>query len=276
MMRNRQDGNAITVQLVHHGEWKATQYQVPHAIFVDWPGVGRLRQAVDRFERFGAKLPRGHRAAFQVPEKGFADFRLRLRQKNDRKATHKALSRPRASAHGVAADDPSFRDCLRRRTSSRHAFEIEASGLPSRLSSSASTNAARSSVGRSKASASRWSIRAFMRTSLLRVCLAGASSASLGHSVRGSSRFPVHRPSPFTGAATNVSCPAMSRHSLTAPAYPVSSRYPRPTGRPPSSTRTAPSQYTVPVLARASSSWSSNSGASSNVRFPTDSRIAHG
>ena len=104
--------------------------------------------------------------AFLIPKEGCFYLCLSIGQDENVKQAHKASSLVLASAHGIARMLPSRRPALRRRISARQASETLGSSLPSMLSSRATTKAERWSVGRRRASSSRWSMRAFMESSL--------------------------------------------------------------------------------------------------------------
>ena len=100
--------------------------------------------------------------AFLVPAECCFCLCLCVRQDEDVEPAHKASSLALASAHGAARMLPSRRPALRLRISARQASETAGSSRPSMLSSKATTNAERSSVGSRRASSSRWSTRAFI------------------------------------------------------------------------------------------------------------------
>ena len=114
----------------------------------------------------GSKSIGRNATALDVPKEGLSDFRLCLRQNLDAKAGHRTLSRALASGQETAVIVPLRRAACRALTSCRHASAIEESSLPSRLSSSATAKAERSSGGNPRASSKMWSTWAFMRRSL--------------------------------------------------------------------------------------------------------------
>jgi len=127
------------------------QDETAYAIVIDGPRFGRFLQPVYCFEYFCPERIGGERTTLQIPTKCFADLRLSLRQKLNDEPGHNESIRARASAHGTGVAAPDFKACLRRAISSRHASVIEASALPSMLSSSAITRAERSSAGNRRA-----------------------------------------------------------------------------------------------------------------------------
>ena len=170
-----------SVEHVMHGVGEVAQDVVPHFVFVGRPHVRGFPEPINGVKRFTAESIRSKRASLEIPKERFANFCLRWRQNLNHKSRHSALSRARASAQGTGLRVPSRSACLRCRSSSRQASEIAASVLPSRLSSSATTRAERSSTGRFKASVSSWSTRAFIRFSLLlavRACQQVSRAAS--------------------------------------------------------------------------------------------------
>ena len=147
-MRYRQHDSPVLENLAMHRVWEMPQDEAAYAIVVDGPCFGRFLQPVDCFEYFRTECVGSDRAALRVPTKCLADLRFCFRQKFNRKPGHNESIRARASDHGTGVAAPDFKACLRRKISSRHASVIEASALPSMLSSNAITKAERSSAGK--------------------------------------------------------------------------------------------------------------------------------
>ncbi len=162
-MGNRQNDRPLVQDLVVHGVREMPQDEAAYTLGVDGPRVGRFAKAVYCFEYLGTERIGGDRTALPVPTKCLADLRLGFGQKFNREPRHNESIRARASAHGTGVAVPDFMACLRRPISSRHASVIEASALPSMLSSNAITKAERSSVGKQRAWVNNSSTRAFMR-----------------------------------------------------------------------------------------------------------------
>ena len=119
-------------------------------------------EALDAIDGLIPECSSCFRIAVLVPEKRCFYLCLCVRQDEDVEPAHKASSLALASAHGFARMLPSRRPALRLRISARQASETAGPSLPSMLSSKATTNAERSSVGNRRASSSRWSTRAFI------------------------------------------------------------------------------------------------------------------
>ena len=124
------------------------------------------RKSINYLKCLGSKRVSRNRAAREVPQEGFSDFRLCLGENLDYKAGHRALNLALASVQETALTVPARRAACRARISCRHASAIEESSLPSRLSSSATVKAERSSGGNPRASSRMWSTWAFMTRSL--------------------------------------------------------------------------------------------------------------
>lgn len=166
LVADRKHRRDITLKHVVYGVGKVAQEVVPNVVLVGGPPVGRIAECINGFERFAAECTRSKWTSLEIPKKCFADLCLGWRQNFNSKARQSLLSRARASAQGAGLSAPSRSACLRCRSSLRQASDIEASALPSKLSSSATTRADLSSAGRPKASVSSWSTRAFMSRSL--------------------------------------------------------------------------------------------------------------
>lgn len=163
LMRDSKHCHGMAQNLVKDRVGKVAKNMSPERILVFGPHQRIDTKPIDRFKRLGAKRIGCDRAALEVPQKCFSDFCLRLGQNFNCEARHRALSLALASIQETGFTSPARRAACRARTSCRHAWVIEASSLPSRLSSSATVNAERSSGGSSRASSRMWSTRAFTR-----------------------------------------------------------------------------------------------------------------
>ena len=124
------------------------------------------RKSINRLKRFGSKSLGRDRAAIGIPKERLSDFCLCFGQNLDTETRHRTLSRALASAQEAAFTVPARRAACRALISCRHASVIEESSLPSRLSSSATVKAERSSGGNPRASSRMWSTWVFMGPSL--------------------------------------------------------------------------------------------------------------
>ena len=154
LMRNGQNGYHSGIVFVMDRVGKVPEDVVANSIFVFRPYAGLSREAVDRRENLRSEGLGCEPATFTVPKKSLAKLPLGVRRKRD-VAGHSTFSRALTAAHGTAFTVPACKALRRLRTSSRQASEMEASGLPSRLSSKATTSADRSSVGNSRASSNK-------------------------------------------------------------------------------------------------------------------------
>jgi hypothetical protein len=143
-----------------------TQNPETDAVFIFRPHICIGVKIVDLLQHFRPEGIREDRATLKVPKKRLSKLSLRLGKNFDGEPSHKSFIRARASAHGVALVAPDLRRSRRSSNSLRHAWETERSSLPSKLSRRASTTAERSSGSKARASANRWSTRAFMPQSL--------------------------------------------------------------------------------------------------------------
>ena len=166
LVSNRQDGGDIAIQVVAHRVGKAVEYMEMNAILVGRPHVSTLGQFVNGSKHVRTKGIRSNRTALEVPHERIAELLLRFWQKLDRKPTHMALMRARASAQGTTCAVPERRSARRRNSSARQASATVASSLVSRLSMRAAATAERSSAESRRTSSRTWSTRAFMSESL--------------------------------------------------------------------------------------------------------------
>lgn len=149
-------------------------------IMIFWPHCRVGCQAVNRIRQLGAKRIGSKRAALKIPTECFTRLCLCHRQNNNVKGAHGEPRRALASAHDTARTRPARRSDRRRITSALHASETAAPSVPSRLSSSATTKAERSSVGWPGASSSRWPTRAFMPLAAARPAIGARLAQTLG------------------------------------------------------------------------------------------------
>jgi hypothetical protein len=143
-----------------------TKNMSPDRILVFGPHQRADAKPINCLKRLGSKSLGSDRAALEVPKECLSDFCLRLGQNFDCELRHRALSLALASTQETALTVPARRAACRPLISCRHASVIEESSLPSRLSSSATVKAERSSGGNPRASSRIWSTWAFMRPSL--------------------------------------------------------------------------------------------------------------
>ena len=166
LVRDSEHCHDIASNLVKDRVREVAENMSPDCILVFRPDQRIDSKPVNRMERLGTESIRRNGAALEVPEESLSDFCLCVRQNLYYEAGHRALSRTLASAQGPALTAPDRRAACRALISSRQASEIEESSLPSRLSSSATVKAERSSAGKPRASSRMWSTWAFMRGSL--------------------------------------------------------------------------------------------------------------
>jgi len=160
------DRHSATVQVVVNGEGEVAKVIETEAVFIHWPRFGVCRKSVNCIEYLQAEGIGRERAPFKVPKEGLSNFVLCLSQKRNFEPSHSELRRAFASVHGAVLAVPARSSSRRARSSRRQASEMEASALPSRLSSNATASADRSSAGNSRTSSSSWPTRAFMKQSL--------------------------------------------------------------------------------------------------------------
>ena len=166
----------LAEDFIHDGVWEMPEVIVPGAIVVFGPISGRDSQAIDCVKQFTPKRVCGHWASIEIPEKCFACLCLCVGQYFNFEGIHRELRRCRTSAQGAACTRPARNSVRRRFTSTRHTSESLASSAVSRLSSSATAKAERSSTGRPRTSPRRWSTRAFIGLSLAPRVPCGAES----------------------------------------------------------------------------------------------------
>jgi len=166
LVRDSEHCHDIALNRVKDRVWKVAEDMSPDRILVFWPHQWIDSKSINCLKCLGPKSIRRNRAALEVPEKGLSDFCLGLGQNLNSEADHRALSRALASAQETALTVPARRAACRALISWRQASVIEESSLPSRLSSSATVKAERSSAGKPRASSRMWSTWAFMQRSL--------------------------------------------------------------------------------------------------------------
>src|ERR1019366_3318312 len=166
VMRHRMNRHRASQHFEPHRIRKPSEHALAVTVVVRGPSQWGVGKAVNRVEYLGPKGVRRGRVPFLVPVKRLSNVVLGSRSQNNGELAHKLVRRARASAQGRAVAARERSSSLRWRISSAHAFVTVASSSPSRLSSSATTNAERSSGSRASASSRRWSTRAFMRGSL--------------------------------------------------------------------------------------------------------------
>lgn len=166
LVRDSEHGHSVALNLVMDRVREVAENMSPDCILVFRPHQRIYGKSINRLERFGSKSIRGDRAALEVPEEGLADFCLCVGQNLYYEVGHKALSRALASAQDSALTVPARSAACRALISRRQASVIEESSLPSRLSSSATVKAERSSAGKPSASSRMWSTWSFMHRSL--------------------------------------------------------------------------------------------------------------
>ena len=166
MMSNGENRHGASQHVVNHCVRESTQYAFAIAFCVRPFGERRFGNAINGVEHLGPKRIRNLRVALTVPSESIANVVLSRRSKLNNVAAHNPLSLRLACPQGTARTDPERSSFLRRRTSSAQASLTDASLSPSKLSSSASATAERSSGVSASASSIKWSTRAFMRLSL--------------------------------------------------------------------------------------------------------------
>jgi len=164
---------------------KVTKNMSPDPILVFGPHQCVGTKPINRLKRLGAKSIGRDRAAFEVPKKSLSDFCLCLGQNFDYETRPRAFSLALASIQETGLTLPALRAACRALISCRHASVIEESSLPSRLSSSATVKAERSSGGNPRASSRMWSTWAFMQRSL-------APKTGLGHCLLRAGAEPIN------------------------------------------------------------------------------------
>ena len=171
--------HGIALNLIKDRIGEVTENMSPDRILVFGPHQRIEAKPINCLKCLGSKSAGRNRAALEVPKESLSYFCLNLGQNLDSKAGHRALSLALASAHETALTVPARSAACRALISCRQASVIEESSLPSRLSSSATAKAERSSAGKPRASSRMWSTWAFMRQSLaLKPTLVTACSES--------------------------------------------------------------------------------------------------
>ena len=165
-MRDCKNKHILAIDFVEDGIRKMPEKASLCPMLIHLPLRGILGKTFDAIKGLEPERSGCFWVAFLIPEEGCFYLCLSIGQDENVKQAHKASSLVLASAHGIARMLPSRRPALRRRISARQASETLGSSLPSMLSSRATTKAERWSVGRRRASSSRWSMRAFMESSL--------------------------------------------------------------------------------------------------------------
>jgi hypothetical protein len=156
----------IASNLVKDRVGEVTKNMSPKRILVFGPHQRTGTKLINCFKCLGSKSVGRNRAALEVPKECLPYFCLGLGQNLDFKAGHRALSRALASTQETALTVPARSAAWRALISCRQASVIAESSLPSRLSSSATVKAERSSAGKPRASSKMWSTWAFMQQSL--------------------------------------------------------------------------------------------------------------
>ena len=166
LVRDGEHRYGIAPNFVKDCVGEVTKNMSPNYVLVFRPHQRIGTELINCFKCLGSKSVGCNRAALKVPKECLSCFCLRLGQNLDFKADHRALSLALASAQETALTVPSRSAAWRALISCRQASVIAESSLPSRLSSSATVKAERSSAGKPRASSKMWSTRAFMRQSL--------------------------------------------------------------------------------------------------------------
>jgi len=166
LVRDSEHCHGIASYLVKDRVWKVAENMSSDRILVLRPHLCIDSKSINCLKCLGSKSIGCNRAALEVPEECFSDFCLCFGQNLDSKSGHRALSLALASAQETALTVPTRRAACRALISCRHASVIEGSSLPSRLSSSATVKAERSSGGNPRASSRIWSTWTFMRLTL--------------------------------------------------------------------------------------------------------------
>lgn len=174
LVRDGEHRHGTAKNLVKDRIGKVTKNMSPDCILVFGPHRRIDTKPINRLKSLGSKSLGRDRAALEIPKESLSDFCLCLGQNFDSEARHRALSLALASAQETGLTVPARRAACRALISCRHASVIEESSLPSRLSSSATVKAERSSGGNPRASSRMWSTWAFMQRSL-------ALEVGLGH-----------------------------------------------------------------------------------------------
>lgn len=140
------------IEFIVHGVGKPGEEITTNTILIGRPHVSRVLKAINRLEHLCSKRVCGQRATIEIPKECRPNFGFGVGQYFDVEALQLSANRALASRQGAAAVSPARRASRLRSTSARQASLIEASSLPSRLSTSATTSADRSSGARSSAS----------------------------------------------------------------------------------------------------------------------------
>ncbi len=178
LVRNCQHEHDIAFDGIENGVRESSKQTMVRAVVILLPLLCRVGQRINAVERFGPKCLSGKRIAFAIPLERTRNFSFCVGKNDDFELTHSARSRALAPDHGTGTMVPSRSPARRLRISARQASEMQASSLPSRLSSNATTSADRSSVGKDKASSRSWSTRAVMRQSLASGAISMPASAA--------------------------------------------------------------------------------------------------
>lgn len=166
LVRDGEHRHGIASNFVKDRVWEVAENMSPDRIFFFRPRQCIDSKPINSLKCFGSESVGRNGATLEIPEEGLSDFCLCLGQNLDLKSGHRALSLALASAQETALTAPARRAACRSLISCRHASVIDESSLPSRLSSSATVKAERSSGGNPRASSRMWSTWAFMQQSL--------------------------------------------------------------------------------------------------------------
>lgn len=166
LVRDGEHRHGIASNLVKDRVWKVAENMSPDRILIFRPRQCIDSKSINCLKCVGSESVGRNRATLEIPEEGLSDFCLCLGQNLDFKSSHRALSLALASAQETALTVPARRAACRLLISCRHASVIEESSLPSRLSSSATVKAERSSGGNPRASSRIRSTWRFMLRSL--------------------------------------------------------------------------------------------------------------
>lgn len=166
LVRDSEHCHGTASNLVEDRVGKVAENMTSDRILVFRPHQCIDTESINCLKCFDSKSVGRNWTALKIPEESFSDFCLSLRQNLDFKAGHRAFSLALASVQETALTVPARRAACRNLISCRQASVIEESPLPSRLSSSATVKAERSSAGRPRASSRMWSTCAFIKRSL--------------------------------------------------------------------------------------------------------------
>ena len=166
LVRDSEHCHGIASNLVKDREGKVAENMSPNRILVFGPHQRIDTKSINYLKCLGSKTVRRNRAALEVLKECLSYFRLCLGQNLDSKTGHRAFSLALASTQETALTVPARSAACRALISCRQAYVIAESSLPSRLSSSATVKAERSSAGKPRASSRMWFTWAFMRQSL--------------------------------------------------------------------------------------------------------------